>query len=63
MNSNFWKIIEKQKNIKKTKENSKCSGEDFFKIYIIWLVKIQILSNIAKGAHMAGTLGAWGLIF
>jgi hypothetical protein len=32
--------------------------EKVFQICIIWLVKIQIPSNIAKGVHMASTVGA-----
>jgi hypothetical protein len=38
---------------KKLEKNLSTIVKKKFQIYIIWLVKIQILSNIAKGAHMA----------
>jgi hypothetical protein len=58
MNSIFWKIIEKTENTKKTKENSKCSGEDFFKSTSFGWLKFKFYQISQKGVHMAWTLGA-----
>jgi hypothetical protein len=58
------KIIKNQEKYYKKLENIlSVLVKKVFKICIIWLVKIQILSNFTKGTHMTWMLEGWELIF